>query len=150
ELPRPTLRIGFTPDEEIGEGATLFDIERFGARCAYTMDGSDLGGLEDESFSALEALITVTGHDVHPGHATGTLVSALRIAGRVLAALPADVAPETTSDREGFIHPYELTGTAARAELRLILRDFEDDKLEEHVALVRSIVDEAARSEPRA
>src|SRR5262245_34014484 len=138
ELPRPTLRIGFTPDEEIGEGATLFDIERFGARCAYTMDGSDLGGLEDESFSALGVLITVRGHDVHPGHATGKLVSALRIAGRIVAALPADVAPETTSDREGFIHPYELMGTAGRAELRLILRDFDDDKLEEHVALVRS------------
>jgi tripeptide aminopeptidase len=150
ELPRPTLRIGFTPDEEIGEGATLFDIERFGARCAYTMDGSDLGGLEDESFSALEVQITVRGHDVHPGHGTGKLVSALRIAGRIVAALPADIAPETTSDREGFIHPYELLGTAARAELRLILRDFDDDKLEEHVAVVRSVVDEAARSEPRA
>jgi tripeptide aminopeptidase len=150
ELPRPTLRIGFTPDEEIGEGATLFDIERFGARCAYTMDGSDIGGIDDETFSAMEAVITITGHDVHPGHATGKLVSALRLAGRIIAALPADMAPETTSGREGFIHPYEVTGTAAAAEIRLILRDFDEDKLDGHVALLRSIVDDAAASQPRA
>ena len=107
ELPRPTLRVAFTPDEEIGEGATLFDVERFGARCAYTLDGSELGELQDETFSALEAILTVRGVDVHPGQATGKLVNALRLASRIVAALPADtLTPETTADREGFIHPY--------------------------------------------
>ena len=111
ELPRPTLRVGFTPDEEIGEGATLFDIERFGARCAYTLDGSQPGELQDETFSAVEVTLTVHGVDVHPGLATGRLVNAARLAGRVLAALPSDrLTPETTSGREGFIHPYALDG----------------------------------------
>jgi tripeptide aminopeptidase len=151
ELPRPTLRICFTPDEEIGEGATLFDIERFGARCAYTMDGSGLGGLQDETFSAVEAVVTITGVDVHPGSATGKLVSALRIAARIVAALPSDgLAPETTSGREGFIHPYELTGTTARAELRAIIRDFDDDQLDEHVALLEDTAHTIAQAEPRA
>jgi tripeptide aminopeptidase len=151
ELVRPTLRIGFTPDEEIGEGATLFDIERFGARCAYTMDGSEIGGLQDETFSAVEAIVTVTGIDVHPGDANGKLVSALRIAAQIVAALPLDgMAPETTSGRQGFIHPYELTGTAATAEIRAIVRDFDEDALERHVALLKRTADQVAATQPRA
>jgi tripeptide aminopeptidase len=151
ELPRPTLRIGFTPDEEIGEGATLFDIERFGARCAYTMDGSEIGGLQDETFSAVEAIVTVNGIDVHPGDAKGKLVSALRIAAQIVAVLPLDdMSPETTSGREGYIHPYELSGTAAKAEIRAILRDFDDEALERHVALLRATADEVAATQPRA
>jgi tripeptide aminopeptidase len=150
ELPRPTLRIGFTPDEEIGEGATLFDIERFGAFCAYTMDGSKLGELQDETFTGAEATITIAGVDVHPGFATGKLVNAARLAGRILAALPADLAPETTSGREGFIHPFEVKASAGKAVIRLIVRDFDDALLEQHVALLRGIADEVAGGEPRA
>jgi tripeptide aminopeptidase len=150
ELPRPTLRVGFTPDEEIGEGATLFDIGRFGAFCAYTMDGSKLGELQDETFTAAEAIVTIEGIEVHPGQATGKLVNAARLAGRILAALPADLTPEATSEREGFIHPYEVEASAGRAVIRLIVRDFDDDLLERHVTLLRGIVDEVAASEPRA
>src|SRR5690242_15376465 len=116
ELPRPTLRIAFTPDEEIGAGASLLDLSQFGAACAYTIDGSTLGEIQDETFSAAEAIVTVRGVDVHPGQATGKLVNALRLAARIVAALPADrMTPETTSGRDGFIHPYELRGTPARA-----------------------------------
>jgi tripeptide aminopeptidase len=150
ELPRPTLRVGFTPDEEIGEGATLFDIPRFGAFCAYTMDGSKLGELQDETFTASEAVVTIDGVEVHPGQATGKMVNALRLAGRILAALPPDLSPEATSERQGFIHPYEIEGTAARASIRLIVRDFDDDLLEQHVALLRGVVGEVAAGEPRA
>lgn len=151
QLPRPTLKVCFTPDEEIGEGATLFDIAGFGARCAYTIDGSDLGGLQDETFSADEAIVTVTGVDVHPGFATGILVSALRIAAEIVAELPADrLTPDTTSGREGFLHPYELGGSAARAEIRLILRDFDDAKLHGHGELLRSIVDGVIARHPGA
>ena len=151
ELPRPTLRIAFTPDEEIGEGATLFDIPRFGARCAYTLDGSELGELQDETFSAFEVTMTVCGVEVHPGQATGKMVNALRLAARVVAALPADtLTPETTAEREGFIHPVELTGTAAKADLRFIVRDFDDDKLEHHVALLERTAREIVGAEPRA
>ena len=151
DLPRPLLRIGFTPDEEIGEGATLFDIDRFGVRCAYTVDGSELGELQDETFSAVEAIITVHGVDIHPGQATGKLVSALRLAARIVAALPSDrLTPETTADREGFIHPYELSGTPARAQIRAIVRDFDEDKLSEHTALLERTAREIVGAEPRA
>ncbi|HTU28658.1 MAG TPA: peptidase T [Solirubrobacteraceae bacterium] len=151
ELPRPALRIGFTSDEEIGEGARRFDVESFGADFAYTVDGSELGGLQDETFSAEEATVTVTGVDVHPGFATGTLVSALRIAAEIVAALPSDhLTPDTTSGREGFVHPIELAGTAARATIRLILRDFDDRLLDEHVALLRSTAESVAAAHPGA
>ncbi|MDQ6835408.1 MAG: tripeptide aminopeptidase PepT, partial [Actinomycetota bacterium] len=144
-------RIAFTPDEEIGEGATLFDIDGFGASCAYTLDGSQLGELQDETFSALELTVTIRGIDVHPGQATGKMVNALKIAGRILSRLPADgLSPETTSDREGFIHPYTLTGGTAEVRLRAIVRDFDEDKLEQHVELFASIVRDALRQEPRA
>jgi tripeptide aminopeptidase len=151
ELPRPTLRVGFTPDEEIGEGATLFDIERFGARCAYTLDGSQPGEIQDETFSAVEVTLTIHGVDIHPGLATGKLVNAARLAGRVLAALPSDhLTPETTSGREGFIHPYQVDASASRAVMRAIVRDFDDDLLEQHVALLTRTAAEVVAAEPRA
>lgn len=151
QLPRPRLKIAFTPDEEIGLGPSLFDIDRFGALCAYTIDGSEIGELQDETFSAVEVTLTVHGVDVHPGHATGKLVSALRLAARIVSELPADrLAPETTSGREGFIHPYILTGTPAQARLTAIVRDFDDSKLEGHVALLRRTAEEVVATDPRA
>jgi tripeptide aminopeptidase len=151
ELPRPTLRACFTPDEEVGEGATLFDIERFGALGAYTMDGSDLGELQDETFAAKEAIVTIHGVDVHPGFAKGKLVNAARLAARVIAALPSDtLTPETTDGREGYLHPYELEATAVKARFRVLLRDFDDDVLAEHERLLRRTAEEVVAAEPRA
>ncbi|HTU87146.1 MAG TPA: peptidase T [Solirubrobacteraceae bacterium] len=151
ELPRPTLRVGFTPDEEIGEGATLFDIEGFGARCAYTLDGSDLGELQDETFSALEVTLTVYGVAVHPGWAKGKLVNALRLASRIVAALPSDtLTPETTGERDGYIHPHDISGDAAQARVRFILRDFDDEALERHRELLERTAREVVGGEPRA
>ncbi len=144
ELPRPTLRIGFTPDEEVGLGATRFDLERFGATCAYTLDGSQPGELQDESFSAIGITVTFNGVDVHPGWATGKLVNATRLAGRFLAALPPELTPEATRDREGFVHAHEVDATTARATIKLIARDFDDDLLEQHVALVRRTAEAVA------
>jgi tripeptide aminopeptidase len=144
ELPRPTLRVGFTPDEEIGLGATRFDLERFGATCAYTLDGSQPGELQDETFSAIGVTVTFRGVDVHPGWATGKLVNATRLAGRFLAALPPELTPEATQDREGFVHAYEVEATTARAVVKLIARDFDDELLERHVALVRRTAEEVA------
>lgn len=149
ELPRPTLRIAFTPDEEIGHGATLFDIPRFGARCAYTIDGSKRGELQDESFSAIEVRVRVTGVGVHPGFATGKLVSALRVAAQIVAALPADrLTPETTSRRDGFIHPTFLQGATDKAEARWIVRDFDESLLESHVALLRETTERVSQANP--
>ena len=151
ELPRPTLRVSFTPDEEIGEGATLFNIDRFGALCAYTMDGSEIGEFTDETFSAQEMVLSIRGVDVHPGHATGKLVSALRLAADIVAALPSDrLTPDTTSGREGFIHVYSLSGTAATAEIRAIVRDFDEERLAEHVALFQDTAREVMAGAPRA
>ena len=150
EIPRPTLRVAFTPDEEIGEGATLFDIDRFGADFAYTLDGSERGELQDETFSALEAIVTVYGVDVHPGQATGKLVNALRLATRIVALLPQQLTPEATSDREGFIHVYAVTGTPSKTTFRAILRDFDDEALNRHRELLERLAHEVIDPEPRA
>ena len=149
ELPRPTLRVAFTPDEEIGEGATLFDIERFGAQCAYTLDGSGLGGLDDETFSADEVIATIHGVDVHPGYATGKLVSALRLAAQIVAELPSDrLTPDTSSGREGFIHPYSLIGSAATAEIRAIVRDFDEELMLQHRQLLQETAERIVAGAP--
>jgi tripeptide aminopeptidase len=151
ELPRPTLRVAFTPDEEIGEGATLFDIERFGAQCAYTLDGSGLGGLDDETFSADEVIATIHGVDVHPGYATGKLVSALRLAAQIVAELPSDrLTPDTSSGREGFIHPYSLIGSAATAEIRTIVRDFDEELMLQHRELLQETAERIVAGAPGA
>jgi len=151
ELPRPALRIAFTPDEEIGGGADLLDLERFGAQFAYTVDGSALGELQDETFSAVEVMVTIDGVDVHPGWAQGKLVSALKLAARVVAALPSDtLAPEVTGGRDGFIHPIALMGTPARAEIRAIVRDFDDELLRRHLAVLERTAHEVVDREPRA
>jgi tripeptide aminopeptidase len=151
ELPRPTLRVGFTPDEEVGAGASGFDVEGFGALCAYTLDGSQPGELQDETFSAAEVTIVVHGVEVHPGWAKGTLVNAARLVARIFAALPFDtLTPETTEDREGFIHPFELHGNAGQATLRAIVRDFDDEALAAHVELMRRTAEAIVAEEPRA
>jgi tripeptide aminopeptidase len=150
DLPRPPLRIGFTPDEEIGEGPKLFDIDRFGARCAYTVDASALGELEDETFSAAEMTLTFHGVEVHPGTAKDKLINALRLAGKTIAALPASLSPEQTEERQGFIHPYRLNGDGGRAELVSIVRDFDDDLLQQHLAVLRSTAEEVVAAAPGA
>jgi tripeptide aminopeptidase len=150
ELPRPTLRICFTPDEEIGEGATLFDVEAFGAVCAYTLDGSEVGELQDETFTAAEITLTIHGVDAHPGWAYGTLVNASRVASEIVSAFPAELTPERTQGRDGFIHPYEIQSTGGRAVVRAIVRDFDDDKLADHLALVRSTAETVVAAHPGA
>jgi tripeptide aminopeptidase len=150
ELPRPRLRIAFTPDEEVGMGAELFDVTGFGALCAYTIDGSTIGELQDETFTAAEVLITIHGVDVHPGFATGKLVNASRLAARIVAELPSELTPERTSGREGFIHVIELTASAAEARIRAIVRDFDDELLAQHTALLRGVAERIVAEEPRA
>jgi tripeptide aminopeptidase len=149
--PRATARIAFTVDEEVGRGTDHFDLEAFGADLAYTFDGSGLGEVETETFSAYQLVLTVDGVGVHPGTAKGRLVNALKLLADVIAALPRDgLSPETTEDREGFVHPERLTGTASRATLWLIARDHDDAKLEEHVELVRRTAAEVVGREPSA
>ena len=151
DAPRARARIAFTVDEEIGRGTDHFDLDAFGAGFGYTFDGSGLGEVEIETFSAYQLVLTVEGVGVHPGSAKGRLVNALKLLSDVIAELPRDrLSPETTEEREGFVHPERLTGSASRARLWMIARDHDDAKLEEHVDLVRRIATEVVGREPRA
>jgi tripeptide aminopeptidase len=151
ERPRATLKVAFTPDEEIGGLAKDLDLESFAARCAYTLDGSEIGELSFESFTAAEVRLFVDGVEVHPGSAHGIMVSAAMLLAQILAALPADrLTPATTSGRDGFIHAVEMSGTAASAQARFIVRDFEEDRLASHVELLRRTASEIVEAEPRA
>jgi tripeptide aminopeptidase len=146
ELEHGRIRIGFTPDEEIGRGTDHFDIAKFGADAAYTLDGARRGEIEDETFSATKATIRFRGRSTHTGTAKGVMVNAIKAAGDFLAALPRDgLSPETTEKREGFVHPDEITGDVEETTVVLILRDFDDAELEAHRELVRRLAEEAAR-----
>lgn len=123
EIKHGKIRVGFTPDEEIGRGAHKFDVQQFGADWAYTMDGSQLGELEYENFNAASATITITGKSVHPGYAKNKMVNAITIATALLAALPSNEVPEKTTDREGFFHVHHFQGTIEKTVVELIIRD---------------------------
>jgi tripeptide aminopeptidase len=151
ELTRAPLRIAFTVDEEVGQGAEEFDLGAFGADVAYTLDGSGLGELEIETFSAKSVRITIHGLSVHPGTAKGKLVNAVKLAAELVTLLPRDrLSPETTEEREGYVHPHRLFGSAEEAVVDFIARDHDDALLEEHVELLREVANEIARREPRA
>jgi tripeptide aminopeptidase len=151
ELEHAPLRIGFTVDEEVGRGVDYFDIDAFGADFAYTLDGAEVGRIDDETFSASEVRVRIEGLSVHPGTSKGKMVNAIKLGARLIERLPRDDrSPETTEGREGFIHPHRFTGTTAEAELRFIARDFDAGKLDEHEQLLRKLADEIAAEEPRA
>jgi tripeptide aminopeptidase len=151
ELEHGPVRIAFTPDEEIGTGTHRFDIEAFGADVAYTLDGSTAGEIQDETFSALAATVTFVGRAVHPGSAKGVLVNALKLAADFVGRLPREgLSPETTEEREGFIHPGGIEGNDGRCSVELILRAFDESELAEHERLVRRLAQETVGSEPRA
>ena len=142
DIPRGTVRIAFTPDEEIGRGVANFDIDAFGAEVAYTLDATTAGEVQDETFSALEARVRFTGRAVHPGYAKDILVNAIRLAADFVSRLPKDRAPETTDGRDGFIHPTQIEGNAESVEVRMILRAFDEEELEGYAELVRSLASE--------
>jgi tripeptide aminopeptidase len=151
DLPRPTIRIAFTPDEEIGRGVDERLPKDLGVDFAYTFDGGDAGEVVYETFSADFAVVTVTGVSIHPGEATGKLVNAIHLASRIVDTLPqATMTPETTAEREGFIHAVDMKGSAAEMVVRFILRDFERAGLEAKGALMRQVCDAIAATEPRA
>jgi tripeptide aminopeptidase len=150
EIPHGPLRVAFNPDEEIGTGTTYFDIPRFGAVAAYTLDGSTVGELQEETFSGAAVKMHIKGRSIHPGWAKDAMVNAVRLAGEVLARLPKDtLSPETTEGREGYVHPNSIRGEDAEVELRFIVRDFENDLLDQHVQLLRDIAAEVEALDPR-
>ncbi|MCO5210811.1 MAG: peptidase T [Caldilinea sp.] len=151
ELPHGKLRIAFTPDEEIGRGVHKSLPADLGATFAYTLDGADLGEIVYETFSANKATVRIQGVSTHPGDAEGKLVNALHLAAKIIDTLPhVTLTPETTSGREGFIHIYQMSGTAAEAEMNFILRDFEMEHLEAQGRLIQQVCEAIQATEPRA
>lgn len=142
ELKHGTIRVAFTPDEEIGRGPHKFDVEAFGAKYAYTMDGGPLGELQYESFNAAAALVTCKGKNVHPGTAKGKMVNAAKIAMELNRMLPVEEAPEHTEGYEGFYHLSSIEGDVELTELRYIIRDHDQELFEGRKAKLASVVEE--------
>ncbi|WP_420379770.1 peptidase T [Gilvibacter sp.] len=139
EIPHGRIRVCFTPDEEIGRGAHHFDVEKFGADWAYTMDGSQIGELEYENFNAAGAVVTIKGKIVHPGYAKGKMINSMYIATEFINALPANETPETTEGREGFYHLYDQQGSVDETKLQYIIRDHDREKFEARKATFQDI-----------
>jgi tripeptide aminopeptidase len=150
DLPHGTVKVAFNPDEEIGRGVIHFPVDTFGAVAAYTVDGSTAGEVQTETFSGAQVRMHVKGRAIHPGWAKDELVNAVKLAAAVIEKLPKGrLSPETTSEREGFIHPIVVSGDSSAVELRFIVRDFENDVLDANVELLRAIAAEVAATDPR-
>ena len=139
EIKHGEIRVGFTPDEEIGRGAHLFDVEKFGADWAYTMDGSQIGELEYENFNAASAKVMIKGKSVHPGYAKNKMVNAISIASEFLGILPPEETPQNTEGREGFFHVHHLKGEIEHAEFELIIRDHDKELFQKRKRLIQDI-----------
>lgn len=149
EIPHGRIRIGFTPDEEIGRGADHFDVVRFGAVCAYTLDGGSRGELEYESFSADLFTVTFKGFNTHPGYAKGRMVNAIRAAADFIASLPrTDMTPETTDGVDGFVHPYDMEAGVDTTTVKVLIRDFLTGELGTKRAMLEHLAREAAARHP--
>lgn len=150
EIKHGTIKVLFTPDEEIGRGVDKADLARLGADFAYTMDGSTAGNVEDETFSADAATVTVRGVTAHPGFAKGRMENAVKIAAHIIELLPKDTcSPETTEDREGFIHPLSIDAEMDTATLKFILRDFTNAGLKDKAHILEEAIKAALRDFPR-
>jgi tripeptide aminopeptidase len=148
EIKHGTIKILFTTDEEIGRGADKVDLAKLGARFAYTLDGSTVGEIENETFSADGVTIEITGVAMHPGYAKGKMENAIKAASDIVARLPRDIAPETTEGREGFIHPVDMSGSMEAAKLQLIVRDFTEAGLKEKEELLQQITEDVMATYP--
>jgi tripeptide aminopeptidase len=149
EVKHGTVKILFTPDEEIGRGTAKVDLEKLGADYGYTVDGETCGSLEDETFSADGVTVTFHGVSAHPGFAKGKLESALKMAAELVSRLPKDVlSPESTAGREGFVHPVGMQGTVEKASVEFIIRDFTEEGLLRHEELLRALTAEVVSAYP--
>ena len=145
-----TIKILFTPDEEIGRGVDKVDLDKLGADFGYTIDGETLGSIEDETFSADGVMLIVNGVSTHPGFAKGKMESAIKIVSAIIDALPKDrFTPETTSQKDGFIHPVSFGGQVEQAEAQFIIRDFTDEKLAEHGLLLEQTIKSVMENYPK-
>lgn len=150
EIKHGTLKILFTPDEEIGRGVDRVDLKKLGADFAYTMDGGTLGELEDETFSADKVTLTIHGFSTHPGQAKGKMKSAIKIAAELIDKLPKNrLCPEATEKKQGFIHPTDIQGTVEKATIKLIIRDFTDKGLKQHETFLKKHARQVVKKYPK-
>lgn len=144
------VKIGFTPDEEVGTGTKYFDINKFGAKYAYTVDGDLPGELNKETFSANMATVSITGRDIHPGMAKDIMVNAIRVAAEIISRMPKDMAPETTAGYEPYLHPYTFEGNISKATIKILFRDFKTEKLNDLKIIIEGIIEDVRKIFPRA
>ncbi len=151
EIRRGAIRIVFTCDEEVGRGVDKLDLKKIDAVCGYTLDGESIGELDNETFSADLAVVTITGRNIHPGLATGKMVNAIRLAGVFLSRMPWQrLAPETTANRDGFLHPYVIEGGVHEVKVRILLRSFVTAELADHAVVLRRVADSILVEHPQA
>lgn len=151
EIAHGPIRVGFTPDEEVGAGTNYFDVKKFGAYCAYTMDSEARGQLDAETFSADSMTITFQGFNTHPGFGKGKMINSIKIAADFIHRLPKDrLSPETTADREGYVHPYVVDASVDRTSVKFLIRDFEASKLAEKEKFLEQLANETIQGWPGA
>ncbi len=150
EIEHGTIRICITPDEEVGQGTKYFDVARFGAAYAYTIDGEQLGSIENETFCADSMTVIFKGVNIHPGFAKGKMVNSIKLAAEFIDALPKGrLSPETTADKEGYVHPYVLNGGIEETSIKFLLRSFETAELREQEAMLRTLAEEVCARHPK-
>jgi tripeptide aminopeptidase len=151
EIPHGAIRVGFTPDEEVGAGTRFFDVPKFGAKYAYTMDGGQRGEIEMETFSADAMTITFVGFNTHPGFAKGKMINSIKVAAEFIARLPqGELSPETTDGYDGFVHPYVLNAGVERTAVKLLIRDFQTAALKEKEDFLARLAKETVAAFPGA
>jgi tripeptide aminopeptidase len=150
EIPHGPIRIGFTPDEEVGAGTKHFDVPRFGAKYAYTLDGGARGELECESFSADAMTLTFQGFNTHPGYAKGSMINSIKVAADFIGRLPREMSPETTEGYEGYVHPYVVNASVERTAVKVLIRDFKTSGLKEKEDLLEKLGRETVAAWPGA
>src|SRR3954451_17244801 len=151
DVPHGAVKVAFNPDEEVGRGVIHFPVDTFGAVAAYTVDGSTAGEVQSETFSGAQVRMKIRGRAIHAGWEKGELVNAIKLAAAIVEKLPQDrLSPETTEEREGYVHPTLVSGDSSEVELRFIVRDFENDELDANVELLRGLAAEVAARDERA
>ncbi len=151
EIKHGPIKVCFTPDEEVGRGTEKFDVKKFGAKYAYTVDGQSRGEVETETFSADAVVITIRGKNIHPGYAKGRMINSVKVASALIESLPKDsLSPETTENREGYVHCVSFNGNEEATTLKFIIRDFVTSKLKEYEDILKDLVEKTAAKYPGA